>query len=452
MADNKRKNIFASFTFSTTLLLAVIIVFFFNFNVDVFKAGAAGGYVIGQGTPGFIVKFVDDLTLTVSFSSSPGLFVAGQPESFSAVVGGTVTGTTNYNIWWNCNYNNPIGSDPTPTVAEANSFCGAPNLVNNCSSNQALGFKCDNHGPVSGTDSYTTPGYAYMTGGSKRPFVIVERGPLTAMSVLSTSVNVISIPAVSNLSVSVSNSRYCSSGVHATVAGVYSNATGDAGDAYEVIINGGADIGTDPNTVLPNSEWESGTVAGVIPNGGNFSASTPAPCNIANSDTSPQSLCQMDFGTTYTAWARVRSGTYWSPWIKMSLYSNSGGAPVGALNWSTPAHPFPNIVNRGSEFAISPSSPQVGSLVTFVEPNNVFSGAAAFSSRSWNFGDGTAQVNVYNAPAVLGGTNQSHTYNTKGSYLIRYTAEDDVGVCSVDLLQNISVQATLPKWREVAPR
>src|SRR3989344_8970076 len=91
--------------FTTTLLLLVIFLFFFNFNFDVFKAGAQSTQITGNGNVGYIVKFVDTLTLTVSFSASPGTVNLGTPTNLGVVVDGSVTGTINYNIWWDCSYN-----------------------------------------------------------------------------------------------------------------------------------------------------------------------------------------------------------------------------------------------------------------------------------------------------------------------------------------------------------
>ncbi|MEK7659353.1 MAG: PKD domain-containing protein [Patescibacteria group bacterium] len=57
-ADSKEKNTVSPSMFTTTFLLAVIILFLFNFNFEVFNIGAASGPIRGEGQPGFIPKWV----------------------------------------------------------------------------------------------------------------------------------------------------------------------------------------------------------------------------------------------------------------------------------------------------------------------------------------------------------------------------------------------------------
>lgn len=152
-------------------------------------------------------------TLNVSLIASPGTIDIGQPVDLGTVVDGTVTGTINYNIWWDCSYNTG-GSDPTPTVAEAQVACGDPDLVNNCS-NQSLGYKCDGQLPSSGQGSRTIS-YTYLTSGSKRPIVIVERGGLSAFGLASAGVTVNSTtPVVS--AVTLTEPNYCQAGPGGTI-------------------------------------------------------------------------------------------------------------------------------------------------------------------------------------------------------------------------------------------
>ncbi len=52
------KSFLSSSMFTTTFLLVIVVLFLFNFNFDVFNAGAATGPIFGQGTSGFISKWI----------------------------------------------------------------------------------------------------------------------------------------------------------------------------------------------------------------------------------------------------------------------------------------------------------------------------------------------------------------------------------------------------------
>ena len=64
------KNIITPSTFTTTLLLVLILLFLFNFNFDAFRAGAAIGPIVGEGTPGFLAKWVTPSPIGYNLSNS----------------------------------------------------------------------------------------------------------------------------------------------------------------------------------------------------------------------------------------------------------------------------------------------------------------------------------------------------------------------------------------------
>jgi hypothetical protein len=75
---NRLKNSFSSSSVATMLLLLTVIIFLFNFNYDVFQAGAQAGPVTGQGTPGFISKWVtSSLTGVLTPASSSCAIASG---------------------------------------------------------------------------------------------------------------------------------------------------------------------------------------------------------------------------------------------------------------------------------------------------------------------------------------------------------------------------------------
>ena len=91
------KNFLSSFQFTTTLLLSVIIFALFNFNFDVFKAGAETRQILGEGQPGFIPKWI---TPTVFPPDDPSNVTVTQPNY--CVSGPAAT------VGWN--YSDPSGS------------------------------------------------------------------------------------------------------------------------------------------------------------------------------------------------------------------------------------------------------------------------------------------------------------------------------------------------------
>lgn len=369
-------------------------------------------------------------TLTVSFSASPGAVTLGQSTDLLSVVGGTATGIINYNIWWDCAY-----TDATPTFPEANAFCGAPNLSNNCAANQTLGYKCNAQAATSLTRTYT-----YLSSGTKRPFVIVERGGFSAMGTAAAGVTVTSpVPTITNTTVTVNNSNYCSAGVHATVNWTYVPA-GSPPQSNQVAYRVQIDDDNDP--LAGNPEWEqSGTTS---------TSAITTPCNPAiNQITSPQTNCRMSWNTLYRAWVQVQNGYgQWSPWTQMSTYCN-GGACGSATSWTTPAHQPPNL-KPDPGFSITPSNPSLGSPVIFDDLPPTFDGAATFGSWSWNFGDGSV-TNGTDPIIPLDVASTSHTYIANGNYTVRLAVEDELGIsCSNNSL--ISIQKAIPRWREVAPR
>lgn len=490
MENNHKKNGIQSPVFTTTLLLLSVILVFFNFNLNIvdtnaqITGGGNAGYlarclpsgstssVVGGGNVGYLVKWVSPsgspssvvggcstsqylakwatgtLTLTASFTATPATFTLSQPTNLQTVVGGTATGTINYTMWWDCAYNDPIGTDPTPTVAEAAAACGGMPAINCTDYGGAIGHKCDASAVPNPPTAYSVS-HTYLTAGTKRPIVIVERAGLVAMGVAGTgvTVNPPSPPTVANTTVAVNNSNFCAGGPHATISWIYSDPAGNPQTDYEALINGGADINIVPdpavtglNPVNINPEWW-GTGTTVPPYPGPLVG-----CNSGNSDENPQTTCQLTWNTQYTAWARVKnSAGVWSAWTRMATYINGVNPPSPQLTWTTPIHAFPS-----PDFSISATSPAINSPVTFTETLPTFDALSTFASRSWNFGDNTSLVYKFDGTQPFDTATTSHAYTAPGSYTVRFRGQDELGVCESSAV--INVQQPLPRWREVAPR
>lgn len=272
-------------------------------------------------------------------------------------------------------------------------------------------------------------------------------------SIVTVNVTLPPPPVLSGITTTVTNSNYCGSGIHAAVSGTYTDPSGRPGDTLQVMINGGADINTDPNTspdatgVNPavNPEWRR-SYPQVIPNSTTFNVSAQS-CNVSNLDDSPTTIqdnCQMTWGTSYTAWARVRNDFgAWSSWTRMGFYVN-GGAPISQNTWPTPAHSFPT-----ASFTFAPVGPATNVPVVFTDTSSFCGGGscgALSTGRTWSwvFNGGNPASRATQGP-------HSVTYSTIGSWLATLTVSDNAGSCPA-YNQTVNVQRPLPRWREIAPR
>ncbi len=334
--NNNGNNGILSPRLTTTFLLAIILLFLFNFNFDIFRAGAAVGPIVGQGNVGYIVKFVDSL--------------------------------------------------PSPSA--------------------------------------------------------------------------------SNTTVTVTNSNYCTAGVHATVQAVYTDPSATNANGYEVLIDD--DLAADPNVAIVDPEWQQAYTTGIsIPSGNPFFAATPN-CSVesvSNPDNIPQNNCQMIWNTFYTAWARVRnSGNIWSAWTRMGTYINGSNPAVSVDNWRTPIHQYPDPRKAtspndqppcnppaGNDFTWNPCNPAAGVPTQFTD--RTFFALGSFS-RQWTWlVSPAATIDTTTPPATP--QNPIITFPVLGSYLVTLRVADDAstpngGYC--EIIKTVGPQRAIPRWREVAPR
>ncbi|MDP3696740.1 MAG: Ig-like domain-containing protein [Candidatus Taylorbacteria bacterium] len=256
-------------------------------------------------------------------------------------------------------------------------------------------------------------------------------------------------PTVSTATVTVNNSTFCGSGVHATVSATVTSSDASDLTAYEMQI----DDDSDPLT--GNPEWESGTITGLFPSGSSILRIVES-CNPANADATPQTACQMNWNTTYRAWVRVRDryNQWSSPWTLMSTYCN-GASCSAATSWVTPVHAYPDVdppsgtggcSPSGYDFSWTPCSPSVGSPVQFTDRTN-FAAGSINREWVWSFTGGSPVSSAIQNPLPV-------TYSAIGSYTVIESVRDDAmpagAYCTVT--KSVSLQQALPRWREVAPR
>jgi hypothetical protein len=197
----------------------------------------------------------------------------------------------------------------------------------------------------------------------------------------------------SNLS--VAKGDYCTAPLRPIFSWTFSDPdAGNTQSAYQLQINDGAVL--DTGKVISSSN----------------AYAVPAPSPLA-------------YNTTYSWRVRV-----WDNYNATSSWSTS--------SFTTEPHAYPNPT-----FTWTPSSPFVNEVVTFTDQSTCYGGC---TNRLWAFGDGASL-----GPAVL--PTATHDYGAIGTYQARLTVWDSDGhSCQTKLGDfNVSVQQTLPKWKEVPP-
>lgn len=135
--NNDGKKTIQPSVFTTTLLLIIVVFGLFNFNFEIFDAGAAPGQISGQGGPGFIPKW-----LLVSPPNNPSSVTATIPDY--CVSGPAIT------IGWT--YSDPNGSIQQSYQVQ---------IDNNSNFNSP---EVDSCLPASGTCAAGNSSTAYFTG------------------------------------------------------------------------------------------------------------------------------------------------------------------------------------------------------------------------------------------------------------------------------------------------
>src|SRR3989344_778139 len=119
MVHNKEKNTAMQSMLATSLFLVVIVLFLFNFNFDIFNANAAQGQIVGEGTPGFIPKWVTPILTTGTLNQVPPPCVIASGQS-----------SCTQTLTWNTV--NPIGTSAVTSIT------GTPSPVNANSGSQSF--------------------------------------------------------------------------------------------------------------------------------------------------------------------------------------------------------------------------------------------------------------------------------------------------------------------------
>ena len=152
------------------------------------------------------------LTLNVSLTANPASGASPLDVSLQASVGGNITGTVNYTIWWDCN-------NACSTVASCQTACGT------------WGSKKDGEAAISYSFAH-----AYTAAGNYMPKIIVERGSLSAVGSASVAVSSgNSNPTVS--SATATQGDYCTSALAAIFNWNYADADSDPQSSYQLQVS-----------------------------------------------------------------------------------------------------------------------------------------------------------------------------------------------------------------------
>ncbi|MDP2820872.1 MAG: PKD domain-containing protein [bacterium] len=125
---------------------------------------------------------------------------------------------------------------------------------------------------------------------------------------------------------------------------------------------------------------------------------------------------------------------YW--WVRVWDSTNRDSGWVAGPTFDTPLHAYP-----WPDFTYLPAEPSVNETVNFTDTTLTY-GGASIVSRNWTFQDGD--------PATSTAQNPGSQFLSKGDKAVSLAATDNSGYgCTGS--KNVSIQTTLPDWREVPP-
>lgn len=367
----------------------------YNWQWQMQRAIFGSGF-FGSACPNVIVNVIPPPTLSVTLAAAPPSGPTPLNSLLSAAVGGTATGTINYNFWWNC-------SSLSNSVSTVQSVCGVlPSPAAGFCAPNANGFKC-----LAVTTNPRNVNHIYTVSSTAK--VIVERGLASPVEARTPIAIVNGLPSAT--SVNVAEPDYCSSGPAAFVNWTYSDPEGTPQSAYQVQID------NQPSFVSP--EIDSGKV---LSSGTSYFA-TP-----------------LVFNTTYKARVRVWDALDApSAWQEQTSCSGPGCLPSN--QWKTPKHAYPAV-----DFTWLPLlAPAANQLIQFSDLTTFFD-VGGVGARAWSW--------LFNAPSPTPSStvqNPTHTYTVVGSYNVTETVTDKDGyVCA--RTKPLSVQRPIPIWKEVSPK
>ena len=328
-------------------------------------------------------------TLQVVLAANPASGPSPLDTTLTADIGGTATGTINYNYWWNC-------TNPSNSVATVEAACGVlPSPAAGACASNANGHKC-----LAVTDDPKSTDVRTYTATSTAK-VIAERGAATPAEARTPVTITNSPPSVPT--VTITTPDYCVSGPSAFVSWTYSDPEGNPQSAYQVQAD---DTGSSWN---PPLMVDTGKVNG---SGTSYYTGNGVP--------------PWNWQVTYKARVKV-----WDSLNIESAWKDSG-------SWSTPKHAYP-LVNFTWVPFLNPSANQP---IQFTD-QTVFYDTSGVGQRAWNwlFGDG-GNSTTQNPP---------HTYINNGTYNITETVTDKDGY-SCALTKPINIERPIPVWKEVSPK
>ena len=340
-------------------------------------------------------------SLNVNFNAFPPSGPQPLAVTLTAdITGGSAIGTINYTFWWNC-------ANACTSVSSCTAACGDPTVAAN-------GAKFDGV-----ADDQKIVSNTYSATGTYTPKVIVERSTALAVTKTATVTVTSNPPTATNLNYTAPD--YCTSPPGGTFSWTFSDPdAGDTQSAYEVQI---AD--------------NSGFSAPLVDDSG----------KIANSASSySPSVGKLQYNKTY----------YWRVMVWDS--HDTASAWITGASFQTLPHAYPSV----TDISWTPANPSAGESVTFSAMTVCYAtggGTVACPAGSgaplpaigyhWTFSGGNPGVVDGNiAPQVKFPASGSANASLKIVDADGYGAS-----CSApQLTKGLTVQLSLPGWKEVPPQ
>jgi hypothetical protein len=364
----------------------------------------------------------------VSYCTASGAWSGNKNSS-----GSESTGPINSNRTWTIQCTGPAGTGPADSVSATVSAPTVDIKANNSdgpitvpwNSNVNLSWTSTNAGVCSASGNWSgnksIPSGSENTGNLTIPqtynYTLTCSGNGSVADTVQVVVNP-PAPVTSNVTVTVPD--YCTTGPSAWVSWDFSDPSGGPQSAYQVQI--------DNQSSFNSPEFDSGQV------------------NCSNCRQVYSNLGILQFQNTYRA--RVRTWNSYgvvSPWqVATSCIGGDGCQANGS--WVTPNYAYPNVYPP-YHFTWLPANPAVSSPVQFTD-RTLFSPTSNNRRWLWTF------VHAGGGSGSSTAQNPSYTFNTAGVYQVTENVRDSSmppgRYCSYT--QSVSIQKSIPIWKEIAPR
>jgi hypothetical protein len=222
---------------------------------------------------------------------------------------------------------------------------------------------------------------------------------------------------------------YCVAGPSIAISWVYSDADATAQSAVRVQI--------DDASSFASPVYDSGKQSSTCANGGTCSWTVAQGAGLT-------------WNTNYRARVMVwDSPDAPSAWINQTLCQgtpngNPSGCSANQQSWTSPQHQYPSNVDAFSWTPLRPPITQlvqfdIGSAQCYQNPPNT---PTTCGRHDFTFGDGTGVDQI----------DPAHAYSTAQNYTVTLKLTEQQAGYACSASKTLTVQAPIPRWKEVFPR